>query len=306
MTFFYIPTKFQWRKDTAANWASNNPTPLDGEPCMETDTAWPIGGGRKFKIGDGVTAWSSLDYAVCDVPFTDDAPSDGTGYVRKDGAWASESGGGADLTTTARFYDECYGNAVTQTGWVAVTTSGTISVQQSVAGMNGGYKFDSGASTGNSAGVIHGGFYCEPGGGVIRATARLRPQHAPSGSQQSWYQFGLKAGSGTTDAGDYIRVRADDASGGWLLQWACAAGTTTTGASVIPGTITGGTTQELELVVAADGLSVAFSIDGTLVDTLTLPAGFTAIKPFLLSRKSGASGTTSALWVDKVLVEQDR
>ncbi len=45
----------QIRKDTAGNWTSNNPTPAAGEWCLETDTKY-------IKIGDGSTAWTSLDY----------------------------------------------------------------------------------------------------------------------------------------------------------------------------------------------------------------------------------------------------
>ena len=48
-------TKIQLRRDTAANWTTNNPTPASGEPCFETDTG-------KFKIGDGVTAYNDLPY----------------------------------------------------------------------------------------------------------------------------------------------------------------------------------------------------------------------------------------------------
>ncbi len=43
------------RRDTAANWKDNNPTPLQGEWCLETDTKFT-------KIGDGTTAWTSLLY----------------------------------------------------------------------------------------------------------------------------------------------------------------------------------------------------------------------------------------------------
>ena len=43
------------RSDTASNWTSNNPTLLAGEFGWETDT-------KKLKIGDGSTAWQSLDY----------------------------------------------------------------------------------------------------------------------------------------------------------------------------------------------------------------------------------------------------
>jgi hypothetical protein len=45
----------QQRRDTAANWTSANPTLLSGELGYETDTS-------KFKIGDGTTAWNSLDF----------------------------------------------------------------------------------------------------------------------------------------------------------------------------------------------------------------------------------------------------
>jgi hypothetical protein len=51
-----MTARLQNRRDTAANWTSNNPTLAQGEIGYETDTT-------KFKIGDGATAWSSLAYA---------------------------------------------------------------------------------------------------------------------------------------------------------------------------------------------------------------------------------------------------
>ncbi len=48
--------QLQIRKDTAANWTAANPVLLAGEPAYETDTGLQ-------KIGDGTTAWNSLDYA---------------------------------------------------------------------------------------------------------------------------------------------------------------------------------------------------------------------------------------------------
>ena len=47
--------QIQLRHDTAANWTTNNPIMASGEFGHETDT-------KKFKIGDGVTAWNSLAY----------------------------------------------------------------------------------------------------------------------------------------------------------------------------------------------------------------------------------------------------
>lgn len=48
-------TRIQLRRDTATNWATNNPIPSAGEPCFEVDTG-------KLKIGDGSTAYNDLAY----------------------------------------------------------------------------------------------------------------------------------------------------------------------------------------------------------------------------------------------------
>jgi hypothetical protein len=50
-----VVTQFQFRRGTAAQWTSTNPTLGAGEPGYETDTG-------KFKIGNGSTAWNSLAY----------------------------------------------------------------------------------------------------------------------------------------------------------------------------------------------------------------------------------------------------
>ena len=48
--------KIKFRRDTAAAWTDANPILAQGEPGFEHDTGL-------FKIGDGETAWTSLDYA---------------------------------------------------------------------------------------------------------------------------------------------------------------------------------------------------------------------------------------------------
>ena len=48
-------TRIQLRRDTSANWATNNPVPSAGEPCFEIDTG-------KLKIGDGRTKYNDLAY----------------------------------------------------------------------------------------------------------------------------------------------------------------------------------------------------------------------------------------------------
>lgn len=50
-------TRFKLRNDTAANWTATNPVLLQGEIGIETDN-------RRYKIGDGTTAWSSLSYYI--------------------------------------------------------------------------------------------------------------------------------------------------------------------------------------------------------------------------------------------------
>jgi len=47
--------KILFRRDSAANWTSENPILSNGEVGLETDT-------DKIKIGDGSTAWTSLTY----------------------------------------------------------------------------------------------------------------------------------------------------------------------------------------------------------------------------------------------------
>ena len=49
--------QIQVRRDTAANWTSEDPTLAEGEFGMETDTF-------QLKIGDGATAWVGLPYVV--------------------------------------------------------------------------------------------------------------------------------------------------------------------------------------------------------------------------------------------------
>lgn len=45
------------RRDTSANWSSVNPVLAEGELGIELDT-------DRIKIGDGTTAWNTLDYAT--------------------------------------------------------------------------------------------------------------------------------------------------------------------------------------------------------------------------------------------------
>lgn len=72
-----MANKIQFRRDTASNWTSANPTLSSGEFGFESDTS-------RFKIGDGSTAWSSLGY-LDGIPtsggtFTGDVTFQGASY----------------------------------------------------------------------------------------------------------------------------------------------------------------------------------------------------------------------------------
>jgi hypothetical protein len=69
-----MPQQIILRKGTAADWTSANPVLAAGEPGVETDTG-------KFKIGDGSTAWTLLDYAVPTVPTDISDLSDTTNLI---------------------------------------------------------------------------------------------------------------------------------------------------------------------------------------------------------------------------------
>ena len=51
-----MAVQIQLRRGTASAWTAANPTLAIGEFAVETDT-------DKYKIGDGSTAWTSLDYS---------------------------------------------------------------------------------------------------------------------------------------------------------------------------------------------------------------------------------------------------
>jgi len=67
----------QQKRGTAAALTATNPVLLAGEICVETDT-------NKFKIGDGVTAWSGLSYVssiIVSYATTANFPAAGTDNV---------------------------------------------------------------------------------------------------------------------------------------------------------------------------------------------------------------------------------
>jgi hypothetical protein len=77
-------TRFKLRSDTAANWTAANPVLLAGEIGVETDT-------RRYKIGDGTTAWVGLSYYIDGVAIRGQCSkmTDGTIDITAQGSYIS-------------------------------------------------------------------------------------------------------------------------------------------------------------------------------------------------------------------------
>jgi len=57
-----LTAKIQLRRDTSANWTSNNPILAAGEVAFTSDVFYTGTDQQRFKIGDGVQTWNQLDY----------------------------------------------------------------------------------------------------------------------------------------------------------------------------------------------------------------------------------------------------
>lgn len=79
-----VNTRLQVRRGTASGWTSANPTLYAGEIGFETDTG-------RIKIGDGTTAWTSLDYNIV-VP---------TGFIAGSGIGVSVAADGSTVTISS-------------------------------------------------------------------------------------------------------------------------------------------------------------------------------------------------------------
>ena len=57
-----LTAQIQLRRDTSANWTTNNPILLAGEVAFTSDVFYTGTDQQRFKIGDGVQTWLQLDY----------------------------------------------------------------------------------------------------------------------------------------------------------------------------------------------------------------------------------------------------
>ena len=95
-----MATQIQLRRDTAANWTSNNTILAIGETGFETDEL-------RIKVGDGVTAWTSLNYVsgYGTIPgFNGQIVFNDSGILGANSSFSYVTGG-LQLTTPAFFAD---------------------------------------------------------------------------------------------------------------------------------------------------------------------------------------------------------
>ena len=121
-----ISGKIQFRRDTAANWTSKNPTLLAGELGYETDT-------HKGKVGDGSTAWKNLPY----VWKTTVATGSTNGTIAVDGTDVAVKGLGSAAYTASTAYAAASHNQASDTinamtGYSKPSTTSAITASDSL------------------------------------------------------------------------------------------------------------------------------------------------------------------------------
>jgi len=131
-----MSTRIRLRRDTAANWTSNNPTLTTGEMGYETDTG-------KFKIGNNTNAWTALPYSITaelsegnlndlkDVTITSAANGD---FLRWNGtAWVNDAVNLSTDTVGSFVESLVAGTGVTLTNNSGEAATPTIAIGQAVA-----------------------------------------------------------------------------------------------------------------------------------------------------------------------------
>jgi len=130
-----MSTRIRFRRDTAANWTSNNPTLTTGELGYETDTG-------KFKIGNNTNAWTALPYSITaelsegnlndlkDVTITSAANGD---FLRWNGtAWINDAVNLATDTVGSYVASLTAGTGITLSNNSGEEASPTVAVNTSV------------------------------------------------------------------------------------------------------------------------------------------------------------------------------
>jgi hypothetical protein len=102
-----MATIIQFRRDTTTNWSTENPILAEGELAFDTVL-------KKFKVGDGSTAYNSLDYIIPSIPLNlSSGPADNDVLIYDSGnsTWVSEQ---VNVSDYLPFQLKTTGNAITK------------------------------------------------------------------------------------------------------------------------------------------------------------------------------------------------
>jgi hypothetical protein len=145
-----MAARIQFKRGLSSSWTSANPTLFVGECGFETDTG-------KLKVGDGTTAWNSLDYFFGDISganlndFGDvsaSTPSSGEFFKYNGTSWVSDTIDLGTDTTGNYVSDVTAGTGVTVTHTPSEGSSPTISIGQAI-GTSSAVSFASVQTTGD-------------------------------------------------------------------------------------------------------------------------------------------------------------
>lgn len=272
-----ISQRWKARRGTAAALTAANEVLLEGEFCVETDTTWP-GGGRKFKIGDGVTAWNSLTYAVPD----------------------ASGGGGGDPASSLYFCEEFLQkfttstnigtNFVSDSGVVVYLSNGTASVGGAV-GRPAQLTLSTGAnSSGYARAFVTGPPKIITGGGVIRFGANIRIPVLSTSGQRHLVLFGLLDNISGTPSNRIVAYCTDNVnSGQWVLDTFNAGTQVTSNSAVAP---VADTETLVEIEVNAAGDSATLYIDGSSAATVAVAHNAVMTLGLVINKSVGTTART--------------
>lgn len=150
-------SRIQLRRDTSANWSSNNPTLASGEVGVDTTN-------NLFKIGNGATAWNSLTASFTTTGVSDGDKGDIT--VSSSGTvWTIDNGVVslaklANMATGSLYYRKTAGSGAPE-----VQTLATLKTDLGLTGTNSGDQTIT--LTGDVTGSGTGSFAATIGNGVV-------------------------------------------------------------------------------------------------------------------------------------------